>query len=100
MMEWLPLAEWWYYTNYHTTIEMTPYQALYRIPPTHYGFNRVDTLNEAVVELLKDHCTTIGFLKDRLYKAQEMTKHYADKGRTKQSFEIGDRIYLQTDYGC
>lgn len=27
--KWLPLVEWWYNTSYHTTIQMTPYEALY-----------------------------------------------------------------------
>jgi hypothetical protein len=26
---WLPLAEWWYNTSYHTTMRMTPFEAVY-----------------------------------------------------------------------
>ncbi len=29
----LPLAEWWYNTNYHSSLGMTPYTALYGAPP-------------------------------------------------------------------
>ena len=28
-VQWLPLAEWWYNTNYHATTKMTPYEAVY-----------------------------------------------------------------------
>ena len=27
--KWLPLAEWWYNTSYHTVSKMTPYEAIY-----------------------------------------------------------------------
>lgn len=30
---WLSLAEWWYNTSYHTSLEMTPFQALYSFSP-------------------------------------------------------------------
>jgi IS30 family transposase len=31
--KWLPLAEWWYNTNYHSATKMTPYEVLYGFPP-------------------------------------------------------------------
>jgi hypothetical protein len=33
--QWLPLAEWWYKTSYHTTTRMTPFEAVYgKNPPS------------------------------------------------------------------
>lgn len=32
-LSWLPLAEWWYNTTYHSAIPTTPYEALYGQPP-------------------------------------------------------------------
>ncbi|GKU89513.1 hypothetical protein SLEP1_g3642 [Rubroshorea leprosula] len=31
--KWLPLAEWWYNTNFHTTTQISPFEALYGFPP-------------------------------------------------------------------
>ena len=31
--KWLPLAEWWYNTSYHTASKMTPYEVVYGKPP-------------------------------------------------------------------
>jgi hypothetical protein len=30
---WLSLTEWWYNSNYHTSLKCTPFEALYGYPP-------------------------------------------------------------------
>jgi transposase InsO family protein len=32
-VHWLSLAEWWYNTSFHASLQMTPFQALYGIAP-------------------------------------------------------------------
>lgn len=31
--QWLPLAEFWYNTNFHSAIQKTPYEVMYNQPP-------------------------------------------------------------------
>nr|XP_027067680.1 uncharacterized protein LOC113693323 [Coffea arabica] len=39
--QWLAAVEWWYNTNYHTALHMTPFQALYGYPPSQLGLDAV-----------------------------------------------------------
>ena len=52
---WLPLAEWWYNSNWHTAIGITPYEVVYGQPPYHPFMFHVagDSLMEAVDRSIK-----------------------------------------------
>nr|GEW20866.1 Ty3/gypsy retrotransposon protein [Tanacetum cinerariifolium] len=61
-MKWLSLAEWWYNTNHHSSIDTTPFEVVYgQPPPVHVpyvgGDSKVDavdrtlTAREAAIEL-------------------------------------------------
>jgi hypothetical protein len=64
--QWLPLAEWWYNTSYHTTTRMTPFEAVYgQNPPSilsyFLGVSKVQavdqtlTIREAILCTLKEN---------------------------------------------
>lgn len=39
LIRWLPLSEFWYKTNYHTTTQMSPFEAVYgQAPPQHLPY--------------------------------------------------------------
>ena len=44
------MAEWWYNTNYHTTIQMTPFEALYGQAPPQMALGPYTQAKVAVVE--------------------------------------------------
>ena len=48
-VKWLPLAEWWYNTSFHTTTKMTPFMALYGYqPPSITSYLRENSKVQAV----------------------------------------------------
>ncbi|XP_026396929.1 uncharacterized protein LOC113291634 [Papaver somniferum] len=92
----LPLAEWWYNTNYHTSLKMSTFQALYEYVPPHLSFPTIATTFVASVEeYLQRRDVVLDILKETLHKTQERMKWFADKKRTDRSFEVGDLVYLK-----
>lgn len=78
----LPLAEFAYNNNYHSSIEMAPYEALYGRPchtplcSTDVG-ERQDLEPAMVEEIVKQ----VEMLKTQLKEAHDRQKSYADKRR-------------------
>ncbi|GMI64808.1 hypothetical protein HRI_000150100 [Hibiscus trionum] len=90
----LPQAEWWYNTNYHSALGMTPFEALYGYPPNELTWTK-DSRVASVQELMHNREEINKILKDNLLKAQERMKYYADKKRTDMEFQVGDWVYLK-----
>lgn len=80
---WLSLAEWWYNTSFHTSLNMTPFQALYGFPPPMVAEVILpDCPDDKARKLLPNRQTAHQLIKDNLNKAQARIKHQADKHRT------------------
>jgi len=83
------LAEWWYNTTFHTSIQATPYEVVYGKPPPLYlpyllGKSKLDSVDRIVVkreEMLK-------VPKFHLRRVQDRMKQTTDKHRT-DSFNWG-----------
>ena len=90
------MAEWWYNTNYHSTIKMTPYQALYGKPPPSMNYQQIQMIgNASVDEFLKNRAHVQTLLKDNLNKVIERMKTFADRKRTERVFEVGDEDFIK-----
>ena len=93
---WLSLAEWWYNSNYHSSLHVTPFEALYGYkPPIHLPYfpglslvNEVDLQLQAREEMLQ-------LLKHHLARAQARMKAQADRHRVDKQFAVGDWVYLK-----
>ena len=76
----LPLAEFWFNTNFHSSLKLTPFEALYGYPPPKLGDYVPGTIRVAAVDsLLQDRQQLFSLLKYNLTAAQERMKWFADK---------------------
>ncbi|KAK8951688.1 hypothetical protein KSP39_PZI004152 [Platanthera zijinensis] len=94
--EWLPLAEWWYNTTFHSAIRMTPYEVVYGQEPvlhTPYleGIARAGEVDRSLAARER----VIGILKNNLKQAQNRMKVLADKNRRERHLELGTWAYVR-----
>lgn len=94
--EWLALAEFWYNTNLHTSLNKTPFEVLYGHEPRHFGISGYDSCAiPDLEEWLKQRKVMLGLLQQQLSKAQTRMKQQADRNRTDRSFEVGEKVWLK-----
>lgn len=94
--KWLPLAEYWYNTNFHTATRITPYEAVYgQLPPVHLPYLPGESKVQVVAKCLEDREKMILLLKFHLLRAQHRMKQEADKHRSERSFDIGDWVFVK-----
>jgi hypothetical protein len=88
---WLPMAEWRYNTNHHSSTGITLFEAMYGYSPPYLLSYVPGTSTNIVVDTqLRDHNTIINLLKEHLQQAQNRMKVQEDKNRTKREFHEGD----------
>jgi hypothetical protein len=95
-VEWLPLAEYWFNTNYHTSTKLSPFEALYGyLPPRLIEFMPGLTRVATVEDLLKHRQQVVGLLEHNLVAAQARMKQQANKHRSEREFKVGDWVFLR-----
>ncbi|PON75651.1 Ribonuclease H-like domain containing protein, partial [Trema orientale] len=93
---WLPWAEYWYNTSFHTSIKTTPFRFLYgRDPPQLLPYDKGATVVSSLDKQLQERDTMLEDLKIQLHRAQQRMKTTADKHRREIQFEVGDLVYLK-----
>ena len=93
---WVPLAEWWYNTNWHSTIGLTPYEVVYgQAPSLHTPYIAGDSKVEAVDRSLKAREECIEMHKFHLNGAQQRTKMQADRHRSDRQLALGTWVYVK-----
>ena len=95
-VQWVPLAEYWYNTSFHTSINTTPYHVLYRqSPPAHVVYTLGDSPNESVYRSLVAREAVVQLLKFHLLRAHDRMKAITDRRRTERVFGIGELVLLK-----
>ena len=95
-VKFLPLAEFWYNTSFHSAINMSPFEALYGRPPpsiSHYvpGTAKVGELDT----ILTQHQKIIKLVKENLLRARNRMVQQANKKRCDKIFEVNQWVYLK-----
>ncbi|PKA61698.1 putative mitochondrial protein [Apostasia shenzhenica] len=95
-VRWLPLAEWWYNTNYHSSIRMSPYEALYgQSAPLSVPYTTGESEVDAVDRSLSAHETARIMLKKNLEIAQNRMRQLANRKRSECTLEVTDWVYVK-----
>ncbi|CAL2229657.1 unnamed protein product [Prunus armeniaca] len=95
-VHWLPWAEWWYNTTYHSLIKQTPFEALYgRPPPLITSYTHGSSCVHQVDCDFRNRDRMLELLKHNLVEAQSRMKQQANKDRSEREFEAGDRVFLR-----
>jgi hypothetical protein len=92
---WLPMAEWWYNTSFHTSLKCTPFEAVYGYPPPQISEIMISRPESTAYEFLQQKQTMIAKPKENLAQSQARIKKFADKNRSERKFELGDLVYLK-----
>eukprot|EP00268_Persea_americana_P008229 TRINITY_DN13177_c0_g1_i1.p1 TRINITY_DN13177_c0_g1~~TRINITY_DN13177_c0_g1_i1.p1 ORF type:complete len:356 (-),score=41.18 TRINITY_DN13177_c0_g1_i1:3103-4170(-) len=95
-VEWIPWAEYSYNSTPHSATKLTPFEAVYGLPPTTLLYYILGTTKVAAVDsFLQDRDELLRFLKRNLQLAQNRMKMQADQHRCELEFSVGDWVYLK-----
>lgn len=90
--KYLPKAEWWYNTRYHTASKKTLCEMVYNQPPHLYLPYLHGKATDVVVdkEYARKREEMVNTLKSNLAQDQLRMKTKADKKRSERVFSVGD----------
>jgi len=92
----LHLAELWYTTSYHSSIDTSPFHALYgRPPPTAINILHTPRTGTTILDLLHEHTIVIHHLKHNLHRNRQRMCAQTDNHRTELSFIVGEWVWLR-----
>nr|GEV10762.1 putative reverse transcriptase domain-containing protein [Tanacetum cinerariifolium] len=92
----LPLVEFSYNNNYHTSIKAAPFEALYdRKCQSHVCWAEVGDAQLTGPEIVHETTEKIIQIKKRIQAARDRQKSYADRRHKPLEFQVGDKFMLK-----
>jgi len=97
-VECLPLIEFTYNNNFHSSIGMAPFEALYRrrcrTPLCWFESSESALLGPNVV---KETTEKVKMIQEKMKASQSRPKSYHDKRRKDIEFQVGDHVFLRVN---
>ncbi|XP_011000836.1 PREDICTED: uncharacterized protein LOC105108282 [Populus euphratica] len=95
-LEWLSWAEFSYNTSVHSSTKITPFEAVYDVPPPSMILYIPGTTKvQAVDDMLRSRDEILRDLRKNFVATQVRMKCQADRHRQEVFFEVGDYVYLR-----
>jgi hypothetical protein len=98
-VKWLPLAELWYNSSYHTALKCSPFKVLYVVDPF-LGVcpEVIPPDNQDVAATLEERKHFSEMLKQNLARAQNRMKLEAVSKCTNRQFQVGEQVLLKLQH--
>ncbi|GJR71554.1 putative mitochondrial protein [Tanacetum coccineum] len=94
--KWLPWAEYWYNTSFHSGIGRTPFKVLYgRDPSRLMSYDHGTSVTAEVDQYFWERDRVLAELRAQYHRAQQVIKSQADGKRRDVEFAVGDLVYLK-----
>jgi hypothetical protein len=94
--QWLPQAEFWYNTTFHSALGKSPFEVLYGRAPRQFAIQNSSLPGHTDVEAwLRERAAMATLIKQHLQHAQQRMKNQEDKNRTEREFAVGDMVYMK-----
>jgi hypothetical protein len=94
--KYLSWAEYAYNTSHHSSIDMTPFEALYGYPPPNWvTYEHGSSKVLEVDQQLRTRDDIFSILKRNMLKAQTRMKQIYDRGRQDREFNEGEWVWLK-----
>ncbi|KAJ1411180.1 Ribonuclease H-like superfamily [Sesbania bispinosa] len=94
--QYLYLSEYWYNSSFHSSLRMSPFEALYgRSPPTIRSYVTGSTTIAAIDESLMQRRQMLQVIRDNLGQAQIRMLNQFNAHLQDRNFKVGDWVFLR-----